>query len=63
MPSSRWQFLRDHLDGLTDAEIASRRGVSPSAVSKALGRLMRQAGVRNRCQLGAWAAERGIVSR
>lgn len=61
MSTNRWSFLRDHVAGMTDAEIAAKHGVSRQAVTASIARAMRSAGCRNRCQLGAWAAEKGIV--
>lgn len=56
------ETLRDLADGLTQAEIAALRGISPVTVKKRLERARGILGSRNAVQTVALAVKRGILS-
>jgi len=48
------------VEGLTNAQIADRLGVSYGTVMNHLGGIQRKLGLRNRVQIAVWAARHGF---
>ena len=63
LTSREAQVLRLVVQGLSDKQLASKLGVSPTTASKHVANLLGKTMTRNRLALALWAIERGLVTR
>ncbi len=55
-----WAIMADVVEGLNNAQIAARLGISESTVKSRLADVRRKLGLHNRVQLAVWAARHGL---
>jgi two-component system, NarL family, nitrate/nitrite response regulator NarL len=54
------EIMDGMVEGLTNAQIADRLGISPSTVTNHIADVRRKLGLHNRVQLAVWAARHGL---